>query len=207
MAGTAPSDAPSPASPAHFLGSAGGQAFDGIELRWADSMRSTTTSIRLARAGMSLALPTPYRGCTIGGPRLVAANRGVPMASETSPTGQIVRAAVVQAASVAFDREATLDKVADWTAPGIGDRGRAGGLPRGVCLGLSEGRQLRGRDRLTLGRRSRLVSALLRQRRGRARTRRPSTRPDCPRARRPPRHRRDRAVSRDALLQRPVPGP
>jgi predicted amidohydrolase len=38
------------------------------------------------------------------------------MASETSPTGRVVRAAVVQAASVAFDREATLDKVADWTA-------------------------------------------------------------------------------------------
>ena len=38
------------------------------------------------------------------------------MSAEQGLSGRIVRAAVVQAASVAFDREASLDKVAHWTA-------------------------------------------------------------------------------------------
>lgn len=77
------------------------------------------------------------------------------MPSETAPAGRVVRAAVVQAASVAFDRDATLEKVGDWTA-----RASAGGAelvvfpeafvsgyPKGASFGAVVGsRSAEGRD-------------------------------------------------------------
>ncbi len=77
------------------------------------------------------------------------------MPSATGPAGRVVRAAVVQAASVAFDRGATLEKVSDWTA-----RASAGGAelvvfpeafvsgyPKGASFGAVIGsRSAEGRD-------------------------------------------------------------
>ena len=77
------------------------------------------------------------------------------MASETSRTGRVVRAAVVQAASVAFDREATLDKVAEWTtrasATGaelvVFPEAFVSGYPKGASFGAVVGsRSDEGRD-------------------------------------------------------------
>ena len=77
------------------------------------------------------------------------------MASETKSTGRTVRAAVVQAASVAFDREATLDKVAHWTAEAattgaelvVFPEAFVSGYPKGSNFGAVVGsRSAEGRD-------------------------------------------------------------